>query len=93
TFVNGDVTVGSGQMRRATADVNTPIEGLGNGTALRLNLMGQDSQVVGRDVTNSKRYGFAPTLTFGLGTDMRLTLAWLHQQADDIPDYGLPWLW
>ncbi|MFX8895373.1 TonB-dependent siderophore receptor, partial [Acinetobacter baumannii] len=42
---------------------------------------------------NSKRYGFAPTLTFGLGTDMRLTLAWLHQQADDIPDYGLPWLW
>lgn len=93
TFVNGDVTVGSGQMRRATADINAPIEGLGNGTALRLNLMGQDSQVVGRDVANSKRYGFAPTLTFGLGTDMRLTLAWLHQQADDIPDYGLPWLW
>ena len=39
-----------------------------------------------------RRFGVAPSLTFGLGTPTRLTLSYLHEQADDTPDYGIPWL-
>jgi catecholate siderophore receptor len=91
-FVAGSVTLGTDLTRRGTADVNEPIPELGKGTALRLNLMGNDSNVAGRNVTENERYGFAPSLTFGLGTPTRLTVSYLHQSENDIPDYGQPWL-
>ena len=40
----------------------------------------------------SRRYGIAPSLAFGLGTPTRFTLSYLHEGADDTPDYGIPWL-
>ena len=88
-FIAGTVQFGSDLTRRATADVNEP---LGQRTALRLNLMGHDSQVAGRDVAENRRFGVAPALEFGLGTTTRLTVSYDHQQADDTPDYGIPWL-
>ena len=48
--------------------------------------------VTGRDVAEQSRYGFAPSLSLGLGTPTRLTLAYLHESADDVPDYGIPYL-
>jgi catecholate siderophore receptor len=30
--------------------------------------------------------------SFGLGTDTRLTLSFLHQSEYDLPDYGVPWI-
>ena len=33
-----------------------------------------------------------PRSPSGLGTATRVTLSYLNQQADDIPDYGIPWL-
>jgi len=54
--------------------------------------MGTEGGVSGRDVVNNRRYGVAPSLSLGLGTGTRLTLSYLNQQADDIPDYGIPWL-
>ena len=54
--------------------------------------MGHDSQVADRDVAENRRFGVAPSLAFGLGTTTRLTLSYYHQQADDTPDYGIPWL-
>src|SRR6185437_2249742 len=91
-FVNGNVDFGTDKTKRITADINKPLPSLGTGTAFRLNLMGQDSGVAGRDVAESRRVGVAPSLAFGLGTPMRLTLSYLHQWADDKPDYGIPWL-
>src|SRR5262249_7536518 len=61
-------------------------------SAFRLNVMGHDSQVAERDVAENRRFGVAPALAFGLGTTTRLTLGYYHQQADDTPDYGIPWL-
>ena len=54
--------------------------------------MGDEGGVAGRPVVNNRRYGIAPSLSFGLGTPTRLIISGLNQQADDIPDYGIPWL-
>ncbi len=88
-FISGSLQFGSDLTRRITADVNQP---LGQNTAFRLNVMGHDSQVAGRNVAENRRFGVAPSLAFGLGTTTRLTLSYYHQQADDTPDYGVPWL-
>jgi len=88
-FVSGTLQFGSDLTRRIAADVNEPI---GKTSAFRLNVMGHDSQVAERDVAENRRFGVAPSLAFGLGTTSRLTLSYYHQQADDTPDYGIPWL-
>lgn len=88
---SGSLNFGSDMTRRVTADYNQPLPQLGEGTAFRLNLMGHDSQVAGRDIGENRRFGVAPSLAFGLGKPTRLTLSYLHEQADDTPDYGVPW--
>ena len=87
-----DVELGTDQTRRVTADVDRALPSLGAGTAFRLNLMGHDSKLAGRDIGENRRFGIAPSLAFGLGTLTRFTLSYLHQGADDTPDYGIPWL-
>ncbi len=91
-FVDGTFTLGTDNTRRATVDVNEPLPELGTNTAVRLNLMGNDSQVAGRDVGENRRFGIAPSIAFGIGQQTTFTLSYLHQSEDDIPDYGLPWL-
>jgi catecholate siderophore receptor len=81
------VTVGTDSQRRATADWNHV---LGESSAVRLNLMAQDSGVPGRDVVENKRWGLAPSLAFGLGTPTRVHLNLLHIQQNNIPDGGVP---
>jgi catecholate siderophore receptor len=88
-FISGTLQFGSDLTRRITADVNGP---LGQTSAFRLNVMGHDSQVANRDAAENRRFGIAPSLAFGLGTTTRLTLNYYQQQADDTPDYGIPWL-
>ena len=73
---------------RGTTDVNLHAGDVG----VRLNAMGQHVDIAGRDRVYSERWGVAPSITFGLGTDTQLTLHYLHQQENSIPDYGVPWL-
>jgi len=89
----GSLTFGTDGTKRITADYNTPLPELGQGAALRLNVMGSQAGVTGRDVAESNRLGFAPSLALGLGTPTRITLSLMHQSEYDIPDYGLPWLY
>lgn len=91
-FMAGTLDFGTDQTKRVTFDYDKPLHALGDGTAFRLNLMGHDSKFAGRDVAESRRFGIAPSLAFGLGTPTRLTLSYLHAQADDTPDYGIPFL-
>lgn len=86
-----EVTGGTDNTGRATLDYNQPLEGMGPGAAVRLNAMVHNSNVAGRDEALQRRWGLAPSLALGLGTPTRLTLSYLHEDADDIPDYGLPW--
>jgi len=90
-LIGGSLSFGTDLTVRGTADVNEPIPQLGQGTAFRFNLMGNDSQTADRDVAENRRFGIAPSIAFGLGTPTRLTLSYLHQAEDDIPDYGIPW--
>jgi len=64
----------------------------GNGAALRINGMHHDADVAGRDDVELHRWGIAPSLAFGLGSDTRTTLYYYHLSTDDVPDYGIPYL-
>jgi catecholate siderophore receptor len=92
-FTDGTLVVGTDLTRRVTADVNRPLPELGEGAALRINVMAQDGNVADRDIAENRRIGLAPTLALGLGTPTRLTLSYLHQTEYDNPDYGLPWIY
>ncbi|HEX5960166.1 MAG TPA: catecholate siderophore receptor Fiu [Rhodanobacteraceae bacterium] len=78
---------GSGGHQRITADWN---DALGTHSAFRLNVMGQDSGVPGRDAVRSNRWGVAPSLAFGLGTPTRMYLDILHVSQNNVPDGGVP---
>lgn len=81
------LSYGSANQRRLTADINKV---LAASSALRINLMAQDSGVPGRDEVRNKRWGIAPSLVFGLEDGTRVTLNLLHVQQDNRPDGGVP---
>jgi catecholate siderophore receptor len=87
--VSGTVSAGVDGQQRATADWN---QTLGETSALRLNGLWQDSDVAGRDHVNNSRWGIAPSLGFGLGTDTRYHLNLLYLKQDNIPDGFVPTL-
>lgn len=84
----GAVTVGSGQQKRVTADLNKIINA-DTGTAFRLNLLDQDSGNPARDVVKNKRWAIAPSVAFGLNGPTRVYLNYLHVDQDNIPDGGV----
>lgn len=91
TFTNAALTAGTDSFLRTTLDLNRPIEAL-EGAAFRLNLMGHTAYTPGRDYVQQQRWGIAPTISFGLGTDTVTTLSYLHMTSDNVPDYGIPWV-
>lgn len=82
----GHIEGGNGGHVRGTADLNYQ---LSDTAAVRLDLMYTDTGVVDRDLTHSTRWGIAPSIALGLGTDTNFSLSWIHQQNADRPDYGL----
>src|SRR5690606_17557284 len=56
------------------------------------NLLYHDQDMPGRDVAEQNRWAVAPSVAFGLGTDTRLTLSYMHMEEDNVPDYGLPFV-
>lgn len=60
--------------------------------AFRLNGLYHTGDTPGRDEVETERWGIAPSLAFGLGTDTRITLTYSHLEEDNVPDYGIPWV-
>jgi catecholate siderophore receptor len=89
SFYGGTLSLGNGFLFRVTGDVNQKIN---DTTAFRVNFMGHLDEIVGRDEVEDKRMGIAPSVTFGLGTSTQLTVSYFLQREDNIPDYGLPFL-
>ena len=87
TFAEGTLGVGTDHYWRGTADGNWQFN---DNSAFRLNVMGNKSDVPGRDSVDYDKWGVAPSLAFGLGTPTRVTLSYYHLQTDEMPDYGLP---
>ncbi|MBO9716618.1 MAG: TonB-dependent siderophore receptor [Pseudoxanthomonas sp.] len=81
------VSLGAGtdSYLRATADANFV---LGDGIAARVNLMGHDADIPGRDAANVSRWGIAPSIAFGLNGAAQLIVSHYHMETDDLPDAG-----
>ncbi|MEO5925780.1 MAG: TonB-dependent siderophore receptor [Bryobacteraceae bacterium] len=90
--MGGSFAFGNASQRRSTFDINTPAPFLGERTGFRLNLLWHESGVPGRQVVQNDRWGFAPALTFGMGTRNRLTLQHYKLKQDNTSDYGIPWV-
>ncbi|EIP98763.1 TonB-dependent siderophore receptor [Opitutaceae bacterium TAV1] len=93
TFVNGTASYGISEhggedQRRITADYNQDLGAAG--AAFRLNLMGQDSGLPGRDFAEDTGWGISPSVAFGLGTPTRLVIAGSWDEQHNIPDSGIP---
>jgi catecholate siderophore receptor len=85
---DGGFTWGSDQTQRYTLDGNYQFSDTAAG---RLNLMSHESNVAGRDKVDYDRWGIAPSLAFGLGTDTRVNLDYYHLESNDTPDSGIPY--
>ncbi|WP_049623238.1 catecholate siderophore receptor Fiu [Frateuria defendens] len=86
-FGTASLSYGSYGQKRATADWNQRLD---DTAAFRLNVMGQDSGVPGRDKVQNNRWGIAPSLAFGLGTPTRVFVDYLHVKQNNVPDGGVP---
>lgn len=70
---------------RSQVDVNQVVDSF----AFRFNAMAEGGDIFGRDVADSKAWGVAPSLAYGLGTDFRAILAYEHVERDELPDSGI----
>jgi catecholate siderophore receptor len=91
-FNRASLSAGTDSYLRGTADLNMPIESLGEGAAVRVNVMGHDADTAGRDFVKESRWGVAPSLALGLGSDTEFHLGLVHLDQDNVPDYGIPYL-
>lgn len=88
TFSNASVGLGTAKYRRATVDVNRM---LGDNAAVRLNLMGHENHVAGHhDEVYGNRWGFAPSVAFGLAGPTKVNLSYYHYRSSELPDAGVP---
>ncbi len=72
---------------RGTIDLNRMIS---DGTAVRLNVLAEDSGIAGREHARQRSIGLAPSVAFGLNTPTQISLSWQHIDQKDRPDWGVP---
>ncbi|GLC97015.1 iron transport outer membrane receptor [Cupriavidus sp. TA19] len=87
-FAQGSIGVGTDSYFRATADGNYVIN---DNTAVRLNALGYTANVPGRNEVDQNSWGFAPSVTFGMKSDTKVTLSYYHLQGNGMPDYSIPY--
>jgi catecholate siderophore receptor len=86
TIVQG--SLGTDEYRRAAVDGNVRV---GEQAAVRLNAAYHHNDVPGRDVEKFERWGVAPAITIGIDGPTSLTLAYVHQEDENTPVYGVPY--
>lgn len=86
-FFESTAGYGTDSQYRLTADGNYAFSDTG---AFRLNLMKMGGGIPGRDHVKAKRWGVAPSISFGLGTPTRVTLSYSRIENKDTPDWGIP---
>ncbi len=73
---------------RTTVDVNKTL----GDWAVRLSALAYDTDTAGRDYANTKRYGFAPSISYQISDNAKDTLSYIYQNDDNIADRGIPML-
>lgn len=87
-FTKTSFGAGTDEYFRVTADANRQFN---DNTAGRINLMTHRNDSPDRDEVWFERWGVAPSLAFGIGTDLRTTVSYLHQENERVPDRGVLW--
>jgi len=90
-FVRVDTEFGTDATRRITADINEPLADTARDSAFRANMVATEGGVAGRPYAENRRFGLAPSISFGMNKPARLTISYFHFTESDTPDYGLPW--
>ncbi len=86
---SGTVVGGTNDELRATADIDQPI---GPAAAIRVTAMGERSKVADRDLVSNHRWGVAPSIAVGIGGPDTFTAEYYHQEENDVPDVGVPFI-
>lgn len=86
-FADIFTTIGTDDYYRGAIDINTPVT---PEVGFRLNAVGLSRDFAERDHIFQKRWGIAPTATFGMNSDTKLTLSYIHQEDWGRPDNGVP---
>src|SRR3546814_16669449 len=82
--LSGTLSIGVDGQKRMTADVNQTLGGLTD-SALRLNLLWQDSDVPGRDHVENQSLGLAASLGVGIDTATRAYVNLRYHTQDNVP--------
>ncbi|HEY9137318.1 MAG TPA: TonB-dependent receptor [Terriglobus sp.] len=88
SFLNGYYSPGTANFFRGAFDGDTKLTSWFDA---RLNGMWQDSDMAGRDLVHSGRYGFAPAFLFNIGHRTRLFTNYYQLMSNDRPDPGMPY--
>ncbi|HWQ87555.1 TonB-dependent siderophore receptor [Brevundimonas sp.] len=86
-FTRFGLGAGTDGYLRATIDQNW---NLGETAGLRINLMGSEGDVPGRDSVDYDKWGVGLSLAAGLGTGSTGTFSYYHLTSRQMPDYGIP---
>ncbi|WP_404337001.1 TonB-dependent receptor [Sphingomonas sp. MMS12-HWE2-04] len=81
--------IGTDNYYRATADID---HNLSDSIGVRLNAMVHHNDIPGREVEKNKRWGVMPSIAFGLGGPTRMSFLYLHQEDNNIPQFGVPYV-
>jgi catecholate siderophore receptor len=85
-----DGGVGTNAYDRESVDINQPFGMYGDNTfAFRLNAFHQYNEEANRNYVYDGKWGVAPSVAWGLGTDAHVTLAFEHLNESGLPDHGL----
>jgi catecholate siderophore receptor len=87
-FFNTTLSGGSDHYARATLDTNILFS---DSAAFRLNLLGHQADIPGRNEVFIDHRGIASSLALGLGKPTRVFLDYYNFRADDMPDYSIPY--
>jgi catecholate siderophore receptor len=83
-----EIAGGGASYGRLTLDSESQVGAVAD---VRLNVMSHRNDVAGRDVERFERWGIAPSVELGGDSSTRVSLALLHQEDDNIPQYGVPY--
>jgi catecholate siderophore receptor len=86
-FYNLSTMFGTDHTIRTTADVSQVV---GPGLAVRGNIMYNENEVAGRDITDDQRWGGFLAVTARPTDAFKITVDYYRLRTDGIPDWGVP---
>ncbi len=88
TYLETLMTVASPLGARTEVDAG----GKAGNVAWRIAALGQDLNTASRDHVETKRWGVAPSVAVDVTDKTKVTLAYIYQGENSVPDYGHPYL-